>query len=179
MVLLLVGAIAASSYALTATTSPTTLGGASMAAARSRAAPLAMLDVDVDKVFRRAEFWEEETMPEEWESGLLAILPKKGDLSAPGNHRGIMLLEVAYKIVAIILCDRLEPVCENLDHESQCGFRSKRGTTDAIFQQRVFGDDALGSQFESTTLFCRERNRSCDCSDFLLKYLLQCKLAIR
>ena len=83
------------------------------------------------------EFWEEETMPEEWESGLLAILPKKGDLSAPGNHRGIMLLEVAYKIVAIILCDRLEPVCESLDHESQCGFRSKRGTTDAIFQLKM------------------------------------------
>ena len=34
-------------------------------------------------------------VPTEWETGLLKILPKKGDLSDPGNHRGIMLLEVA------------------------------------------------------------------------------------
>ena len=29
----------------------------------------------------------------------MKILPKKGDLSDPVNHRDIMLLEVAYKIV--------------------------------------------------------------------------------
>ena len=40
-------------------------------------------------------FWETEVTPEEWEIGLLKILPKKGDLSLPGNYRGIMLLETA------------------------------------------------------------------------------------
>ena len=83
------------------------------------------------------EVWDEEKMPSEWESGLLAVLPKKGDLSLPGNHRGIMMLEVAYKAVAIIMHDRLSPTCEKLDHESQCGFRPKRGTQDGIFTLKL------------------------------------------
>jgi hypothetical protein len=37
-------------------------------------------------------FWESEEMPTEWETGLLAILPKKGDKSLAGNYRGIMML---------------------------------------------------------------------------------------
>mmetsp|Transcript_64854 Transcript_64854/g.193832 ORF Transcript_64854/g.193832 Transcript_64854/m.193832 type:complete len:601 (-) Transcript_64854:243-2045(-) len=86
-------------------------------------------------------FWETGEVPEEWETGLptvrlLAILPKKGDLSQPGNYRGIMMLEVAYKIVANLLNERLEPVIESLDHEAQCGFRRKRGCSDAIFTVR-------------------------------------------
>ena len=44
-----------------------------------------------------------------------------------------MLLEVAYKIVAIILLFRVQPIEEELDHESQCGFRLGRGCTDAVF----------------------------------------------
>ena len=79
------------------------------------------------------QFWETGVVPNEWEVGLLKILPKKGDLSQPGNHRGIMLLEVAYKIIAIILLARLQPIAEGLDHESQCGFRPGRGCTDAVF----------------------------------------------
>ena len=83
------------------------------------------------------QFWETEVVPTEWEMGLLKILPKKGDLSQPGNHRGIMLLEVAYKIIAIILLARLQPIEEGLDHESQCGFRPGRGCTDAVFTVKM------------------------------------------
>ena len=65
---------------------------------------------------------------------LLSILPKKGDLRLPGNYRGIMMLEVAYKIVSIVLNARLQPVAESLDDdESQCGFRPLRGCSDASF----------------------------------------------
>ena len=46
-------------------------------------------------------FWENEEVPVEWETGLLKILLKNCDLSDPGNHRCIMLLETAYKVVAI------------------------------------------------------------------------------
>ena len=67
------------------------------------------------------DFWESGEMPTGWESGLLAILPKKGDLSNAGNYRGIMMLEVAYKIVANIMESRLDPIMESLDHEAQCG----------------------------------------------------------
>ena len=63
------------------------------------------------------EFWESEEAPVEWEMGLLKILPKSGDLSQPGNHRGIMLLEVGYKVVANIIKFRTNPILESLDHE--------------------------------------------------------------
>ena len=78
-------------------------------------------------------FWETGEVSTEWETGVLAILPKKGDLSLTGNYRGIMMLEVAYKIVANILRARLEPVVEGLGDETQCGFRRERGCCDAIF----------------------------------------------
>ena len=78
-------------------------------------------------------FWSSEEMPTEWETGLLSILFKKGDKSDPNNYRGIMMLEVAYKIVANIIRARLNPTLESLDHETQCGFRIERGTMDGIF----------------------------------------------
>ena len=80
-------------------------------------------------------FWVTENPPVEWETGLLSILPKKGDLSKPGNYRGIMMLEVGYKILGIILLARLKPVKESaaLDHEFQNGFRCLRGTIDSVF----------------------------------------------
>ena len=78
-------------------------------------------------------FWVTEEVPEEWNTGLLKILPKKGDLKLPGNHRGIMMLEACYKVVAIITHSRLTPTLESLDHEPQCGFRSGRSTSDAVF----------------------------------------------
>ena len=48
---------------------------------------------------------------------------KKGDLSLSDNYRGIMLLEAAYKIAAILLLNRLQPIAESLDQEQQCGFQ--------------------------------------------------------
>ena len=81
-------------------------------------------------------FWDSEEMPDEWEVGLLKIFPKKGDKRDPGNYRGIMMLEVALKIVSLIIHARLTIISESpdhLDHESQCGFRGNRGCNDAIF----------------------------------------------
>ena len=81
-------------------------------------------------------FWDTGTMPAEWESGLLKILFKKGDKSMPGNYRGIMLLDVANKIIANAMRTKLQVIKEStahLDHEPQCGFRSGRGCADASF----------------------------------------------
>ena len=64
------------------------------------------------------DFWESEVTPKQWKRGLLKVLPKKGDLSQPGNYRGIMLLEIAYKIVAKIVHERLLPISESIDHET-------------------------------------------------------------
>ena len=83
------------------------------------------------------DFWASERTPKQWMNGLLKVIPKKGDLSLPGNYRGIMLLEAAYKIVTILLLNRLRPIAETLDHEQQCGFRPGRGCNDAIFTVKM------------------------------------------
>ena len=71
------------------------------------------------------QFWDSITVPEEWNIGHLIILPK--------NYQGIMLLEMAYKIIAIILHSKLLPIEESLEHELQCRFRPGRGCMDAFF----------------------------------------------
>nr|VZI06603.1 unnamed protein product [Spirometra erinaceieuropaei] len=61
----------------------------------------------------------------------------KGNRQVFDNHRGISLLNIAEKIVARILLNRLNNHLEQgLLPESQCGFRRHRGTTDMIFAAR-------------------------------------------
>ena len=99
------------------------------------------------------EFWENEVPPSDWDIGLLKILPKKGDLSKPGNYRGIMLLEVSYKIVAIVIHQRLQPIVEALDHETQCGFRQGRGCMDAVFTVKLAMKKRREHQQETWIMF--------------------------
>ena len=81
--------------------------------------------------------WVSESIPNEWNVGRLTILPKKGNLRLPKNYREIMLLEVAYKILAIILHSWLLHIQKNLDHEPQCRFRPERGCIDAIHTIKI------------------------------------------
>ena len=99
------------------------------------------------------DFWDTELVPPEWEIGVLNIIAKKGDLSKPDNYRGIMLLETAYKVVAIILHSRLLPIEEGLGFESQCGFRPQRGCTDAIFTIKMAIKKRREHGLESWVLF--------------------------
>nr|VZI20432.1 unnamed protein product [Spirometra erinaceieuropaei] len=58
----------------------------------------------------------------------------KGDRQLCDNHRGISLLDIARKVFARILLQRLNNHLEQgLLAESQCAFRHHRGTTDIIF----------------------------------------------
>lgn len=82
------------------------------------------------------QIWITESIPDEWNIGCLTILPKKDYLSLPKNYRG-MILKVQYKIIAIILQERLRPIQESLNHESQCSFRPDQGCTDAIFTVKM------------------------------------------
>ena len=58
-------------------------------------------------------FWSTEIVPDEWNIGRLIVLPKKGDLSLPKNYRGIMLLEITYKIIANIFTRACFPLKSN------------------------------------------------------------------
>ena len=81
-------------------------------------------------------FWRCRVQPGEWEDGGLKILEKKGDLADPNNYRGIMLLEVAMKVVANVLKVRLVTISETLPHEMQNGFRPGRGCSDGTHNVR-------------------------------------------
>nr|VZI50744.1 unnamed protein product [Spirometra erinaceieuropaei] len=68
---------------------------------------------------------------------LSSIHKHEGNCQVCNNHRGICLLNIAGKIFARILLNRLKNhLEEEFLPESQCGFRRHRGTTDMIFVAR-------------------------------------------
>ena len=82
------------------------------------------------------DMWAQGTVVEDWRDAVVVPIPKKGDLKLCDNWRGISLLDVAGKVFAWILQDRLQGIAEKVLPESQCGFRKGRGCTDMVFAAR-------------------------------------------
>nr|VZI09819.1 unnamed protein product [Spirometra erinaceieuropaei] len=84
------------------------------------------------------EMWRQGEVPQDFKDATIVHLYKrKGNRQVCDNHRGISLLNIAGKIFARILLNRLNNHLEQgLLPESQCGFRRHRGTTDTIFAAR-------------------------------------------
>nr|VZI51388.1 unnamed protein product [Spirometra erinaceieuropaei] len=84
------------------------------------------------------EMWRQGEVPQDSKDATIVHLYKrKGNRQICDNHRGISLLNIAGKIFARILPNRLNNHLEQgLLPESQCGFRRHRGTTDMIFASR-------------------------------------------
>nr|VZI35762.1 unnamed protein product [Spirometra erinaceieuropaei] len=84
------------------------------------------------------EMWRQGEVPQDFKDATIVHLYKrKGNHQVCDNHRGISLLNIAGKIFARILLNRLNNHLEQgLLPESQCGFRRHRGTTDMIFAAR-------------------------------------------
>jgi len=72
-------------------------------------------------------------MPQEWETGMVINICKKGTKSKCENYRGFTLLPTAYKLFANIIRNRLNEHMEDEMVEEQCGFRKGRSCIDAIF----------------------------------------------
>ncbi|XP_037801974.1 uncharacterized protein LOC119596718 [Penaeus monodon] len=79
---------------------------------------------------------------------IITLYKNKGEKSDCSNYRGITLLSIAGKVFARVLLNRLLPtIAEDHFPETQCGFRTNRGTTDMVF--------VLGQLQEK----CREQNK--------------------
>ena len=77
--------------------------------------------------------WRDEKPARKWRKGLIAKLPKKGNLKECKNWRGITLLSVVSKVMRRIAIDRIRIGVESKLRREQAGFRPGRGTTDQIF----------------------------------------------
>ena len=75
-------------------------------------------------------------MPDDWKIGLIVPLFEKGNKRKCENYRGIMLLNVTYKILSRVILERLKEYSEVILGECQCGFRPQRKTMDQLFVVR-------------------------------------------
>jgi len=80
--------------------------------------------------------WEKEQLPNQWKEGIICPMYKKGDRLHCMNYRPITLLNVVYKIYAIILNQRLVGIIETELGDYQSGFRPNRSTIDNVFMIR-------------------------------------------
>ena len=84
------------------------------------------------------KIWIDEVIPADMRNANIITIFKKHDRHNVNNYRGISLLAVAGKILALLMLNRMrDPIAETVLPESQCGFRRNRGTTDMIVGWRV------------------------------------------
>jgi hypothetical protein len=72
--------------------------------------------------------WNTETLPAQWKEGIICPIYKKGDRLDCSNYRSITLLNIMYKIYAILLNKRLSDIIETKLSDFQMGFRPNRST---------------------------------------------------
>ena len=82
--------------------------------------------------------WEKGTLPQDLRGVVIVSLYKiKGEQLDRSNYRDITLFSSAGKMLALVLLNRLIPtIAQENTPESQCGFRSNRGTVDMISVMR-------------------------------------------
>ena len=68
------------------------------------------------------DVWDSESMPCDWNLGIIYPIYKKGDRLDCKNYRDITVLNTAYKIFSLILQDRLVPHVEEIVGNYQRGF---------------------------------------------------------
>ncbi|KAF0046078.1 hypothetical protein F2P81_002607 [Scophthalmus maximus] len=89
------------------------------------------------------QIWEEEIIPSDWKDGLIAIVPKKGDLRECNNYRGIMLQSTPGKVFNRIILERLRKGADERLRENQAGFRNGRSSSDQIATLRIIFEQSI------------------------------------
>ena len=86
------------------------------------------------QIFQR--IWDEEDTPDDWKTGTIIKLPKKGDLGNCNNWRGITLLSMTCKIFSRIILKRISAATDTILRQEQAGFRRGKSCIDHIFTLR-------------------------------------------
>ncbi|BHF68970.1 hypothetical protein SprV_0301201100 [Sparganum proliferum] len=102
------------------------------------------------------KMWRQGDVPQDFKDvTFVHLYRRKGNHQFFNNHQGISLLNIAGKIFACILLNRLnDHLQQGLLPESQCGFRRHRGTTDMNFATRQLQErcQEMRTHFYSTFL---------------------------
>ena len=85
-------------------------------------------------------------MPDVVKCSTLVPLHKKGDRTQPANYRGIQLISIIRKVIALLISVPLTAAVEGWLLDYQCGFRPKRSCADQLFCLRQLTDLALERQ---------------------------------
>ena len=94
------------------------------------------------------DIWTTETFPQDWNTGIIIKIPKKGDLSNCNNWRGINLLCASSKIFMRVILNRMMLHMEQKLRKEQAGFRPQRSCIDQINTIRIIIEQSaeLGSK---------------------------------
>lgn len=97
------------------------------------------MEVNVERVERAKvlfkllnKIWKEGEISKEWIKEVISAIYKKEDKKKAKNYREL-LMDTAYEIYVSILNEKMKKVAEKRMVLRQFGFRTGRGTTDAIF----------------------------------------------
>ena len=98
--------------------------------------------------------------PEDWKKGLIAKVPKKGDLSNCNNWRGITLLSVVSKVFSRCILKRFQIKVDETLRKEQAGFRPGRSCSDQIFMLRTVIEESLeyNAPYTSTSWILRRHS---------------------
>ncbi|KAF0753956.1 Reverse transcriptase domain-containing protein [Aphis craccivora] len=83
-----------------------------------------------------SSIWRNKQIPNDWKTGIICPIFKKGGIGIVSNYSGISLLDLAYKVLSMALLRRQEVYAEETLAEYQTGFRRGKSTTDHIFTLR-------------------------------------------
>ena len=86
--------------------------------------------------------WSSECIPSDRLNHIIIPLHKKDSRSECDNYRGIALLNIASKVFARVLLNRVKPRADTLLQENQYGFHKGRGCTDQLYSLRLLMEKA-------------------------------------
>jgi hypothetical protein len=97
--------------------------------------------------------WNSEIPPTHWNEGIICPIYKKCDRLNCNNYKPIMLLNIAYKIYAILLNNQLSEIIEYKLGDFQMGFQPNRSTIDNIFMVRQIFEKCYEYNIELHNIF--------------------------